>query len=178
VSVSQPIELASPFPNRRQPRQATPQVRVIQLPLRSFARRLVVSQARVSRLVPIDDVALVSASGNYARFHLRNGVLSVRETLESITDALADGFVRVNRSATVNLAFIREVESTGTHGECTVVLHDGTRLGVSRIFVAGLRAAVFPGYEDAATNKRIRRRRGSVSIVPAFAPRPAHTDVD
>ena len=51
------------------------------------------------------------------------------------------GFVRVHRSALVNLDRVREVETAG-HGDGTLVLADGTRVRLSRTYRRGFEHAM------------------------------------
>jgi two-component system LytT family response regulator len=95
------------------------------------SRILIRSVGRVS-FVPVEDVHWFEADGNYVRLHTGSGSPLVRETLARFERELdPEKFVRIHRSAMVNLACVRELlrEATGDH---TLVLGSGARLTVSR----------------------------------------------
>jgi len=94
-------------------------------------RITVKADGRIVFLEP-DEIVRVEAADNYALLHLVSGRLMVRETMSAIEARLApSGFARVNRSAIVRIAQIREIQPA-QHGDYTVVLRDGTRLPLSR----------------------------------------------
>lgn len=79
-----------------------------------------------------EEIVRVEAADNYVILHLASGRLMVRETMAAVEGRLgARRFVRINRSALVQLAQIREIQPA-QHGDYTVVLRDGTRLPLSR----------------------------------------------
>jgi|APLak6261672214_1056088.scaffolds.fasta_scaffold00143_3 two-component system, LytTR family, response regulator len=79
-----------------------------------------------------EEIVRVEAADNYVMLHLQDGRLMVRETMAAIETRLGpEQFVRINRSAIVQLDQIREVQPAN-HGDHTVVLRDGTRLPLSR----------------------------------------------
>lgn len=100
--------------------------------LRKPDRLTVKADGRVIFLKP-ENIVWVEAADNYAVIHMEKGErLTLRETLTSIDKRLgSSGFARVNRSAVVNLDYVKEFQPT-FHGDYTVVLHDGTRLPLSR----------------------------------------------
>jgi two-component system LytT family response regulator len=94
-------------------------------------RITVKADGRIVFLEP-DEIVRVEAADNYALLHLVSGRLMVRETMAAIEARLApSGFARVNRSAIVRLAEIREIQPA-QHGDYSVVLRDGTKLPLSR----------------------------------------------
>lgn len=98
------------------------------------ARRLAVKVgARILMLDPAE-VDWVQAEGNYARLWLGKTSHLVRCTLGSL-EAELDGmrFLRVHRSAIVNMDRIREVHPW-FHGDSVLVLHSGARVTLSRTF--------------------------------------------
>ena len=95
------------------------------------SRILIRSIGRVS-FVPVEDVHWFEADGNYVRLHTDAGKPLVRETLSRLERELdPEKFVRVHRSAMVNLAHVRELERVAT-GDHALVLDTGARLTVSR----------------------------------------------
>lgn len=80
----------------------------------------------------ISEIDWAEAEGNYVRLHVAGKGHSLRETLGELEARLeARGFLRVSRSAIVNLDRIREWQPL-FHGDSVVILHDGSRLTVTR----------------------------------------------
>ena len=80
----------------------------------------------------LEDIDWVEAADNYVEIHVGDRTHMLRETLSAMETRLpADRFLRINRSAMVNIERIRELEPT-FHGEYTVVLRNGTRLTLTR----------------------------------------------
>jgi two-component system LytT family response regulator len=97
------------------------------------SRILIRSIGRIS-FVAVDDVTWFEAEGNYVRLHTASAKPLVRETLSRLERELdPERFVRVHRSAMVNLARVRELERQAT-GDHTLVLDTGARLTVSRSY--------------------------------------------
>jgi len=79
-----------------------------------------------------DIVDWVEADGNYVRIHAGTESHYVRETLAGMESQLpASSFMRVSRSLLVNLDRIKELQPL-FYGDYVVVLHDGSRLNMSR----------------------------------------------
>ena len=94
--------------------------------------RLIVREVGQIIVVPTRDVDWVEGADYYAKLHVRNAVHMLRETLSSLEQRLdARKFLRIHRSAIVNLTRVRAVESAA-RGEGVAVLTDGTRLKVTR----------------------------------------------
>ena len=80
------------------------------------------------------DVDWVEAAGNYVRLHVGGESYLYRESMKNMESRLDDDqFVRIHRSAIVNLDRIRELQPW-FHGEYVVILQDGTKLMASRVF--------------------------------------------
>jgi len=80
------------------------------------------------------DVDWVEAAGNYVRLHVGGASYLYRESMKNMESRLDDDqFVRIHRSAIVNLDRIRELQPW-FHGEYVVILQDGTKLMASRVF--------------------------------------------
>lgn len=85
-----------------------------------------------THLVPREAVHWVEADGDYVRVNTREGVLRVRTTMKALHRRLGDErFVRIHRSALVNVDFVREVQSY-FHGDHVAILRDGTELRIPR----------------------------------------------
>jgi two-component system LytT family response regulator len=102
--------------------------------------RLIIKSSGRIHFVRIQDVDWCEASGNYVSLHVGPQTHLVRGTMSSIESQLAAGpFVRVHRSTIVNLDRIQELRPS-FNGEYVIVLHDQTRLTLSRGFRQGLQA--------------------------------------
>ena len=96
------------------------------------ARRLVIATGGADLVLDLAEIEWIEADDYYAAVHARGRRHLIRESLASLEGRLTRGrFVRVHRSAIVNLAQVREVRSRPGE-DPAVVLHDGTRLPLSR----------------------------------------------
>jgi two-component system LytT family response regulator len=95
-------------------------------------RRLVVPTASGELVLDTAEIEWIQAEDYYAAVYALGKRHLIRESLASLEQRLDPGrFVRVHRSAIVNLDRVRELRSTGL-GEWVLVLRDGTRVPVSR----------------------------------------------
>lgn len=99
---------------------------------KKFRDRLVVkSEGRVV-FVQSEDIDWIEAAGNYARLHVNDDAHLIRETMIGLERKLdPERFVRIHRSAIVNVGRIKEMQPL-FHGEYLVVLNSGTQLTLSR----------------------------------------------
>jgi two-component system LytT family response regulator len=96
------------------------------------ASRLVVKSAGRTVFIRVDEVDWIEADDYYARLHVAGKTHLLRETMGSLEARLEPTrFFRVHRSAIVNLDRVREVQFL-FGGEHVVILHDGTKLKLSR----------------------------------------------
>ena len=94
---------------------------------RPIDRLVIRTRSKVSFLKP-SEIDWIEADGKHARLHAGSETHVVRHTLTRLEQRLAaHGFVRVHRSAIVNVDRIKELEPW-FHGEYVVVLKDGTKL--------------------------------------------------
>ena len=105
---------------------------------RTGPEQLIVRDGGRTLVIPYDDITWIEAEDYYVRVHTRERRAMVRLSLKSLADGLdADRFIRVHRSAIVNLGCIREVEPLAS-GDQRLLLSDGTELRVSRTYRAAL----------------------------------------
>lgn len=98
------------------------------------ADRLAIKDGARFILVRTDDISWIEAAGNYARIHTSSGTHLMRATMRSLVDRLdPTRFARIHRSTIVNLDAVSEIQPM-FHGEYVVILHDGTKLAVSRTY--------------------------------------------
>jgi two-component system LytT family response regulator len=97
------------------------------LDARPIDRLVIRARGKVSFLKP-SEIDWVEADGKHAVLHAGRETHVVRHTLTGLEQRLAShGFVRVHRSAIVNVDRIKELEPW-FHGEFVVILKDGTKL--------------------------------------------------
>jgi two-component system, LytTR family, response regulator len=94
--------------------------------------RIVVRAGERTRLIPAETVDWVEADGVYARIHAAKEQFLIRVPMHEMEARLDPRrFVRIHRSTIVNLDRVAELRELW-RGEYAVVLHDGTRLKLSR----------------------------------------------
>ena len=93
-------------------------------------------------LLPAHEIEWIEAAGNYVKIHTKNEGHLLRESMKNMEAKLdPKTFVRIHRSAIVNIDRIKELEPW-FHGEYIVIMRDGTRLTASRVFSDRLSAAI------------------------------------
>lgn len=108
-------------------------------PANGYAQRLSVRHGEHIRVLAIGDIDWIRADGNYLHIHVGPTRYLHRDTLNHLLALLDPAhFLRIHRGTVVNLARIREVHPL-FKGGAEIVLHDGTRLDLSRRFRAGAR---------------------------------------
>jgi two-component system LytT family response regulator len=111
---------------------ATLDARAEPAPAASYVERLPIRREGKVFFVRVDDVDWIEAADYCVRIHTAGRFHLLRETLGEMESRLdPHRFFRVHRSAIVNLGRIKELQSH-FHGDGVVVLHDGSRLRVSR----------------------------------------------
>ena len=96
-------------------------------------RLMIRSQGRVS-FIRVAEIDWIEAQGDYAALHYQGKKSLLRMPLNDLENRLAPyGFVRIHRSTIVHAGRIKEMQPL-FHGDYAVVLHDGTRLTMSRSY--------------------------------------------
>ena len=109
---------------------------------RKYPERLIVKSGGRVFFVRTEDIDWVEASGNYVKIHAKGEAHLIRESMKNMETKLdAKTFVRIHRSAIVNIDRIKELEPW-FHGEYVVIMRDGTRLTASRVFSERLSTAI------------------------------------
>jgi two-component system, LytTR family, response regulator len=99
-----------------------------------YLHRLVVKSGGRVTFLKAADIDWVEASGNYITLHVGRDTHLLRGTVATLEVKLdREQFVRIHRSAIVNLDRIKELQPWA-RGEQILVLKDGTRLTVGRAF--------------------------------------------
>ena len=84
--------------------------------------------------VRIAEVEWLESEGNYVKLHVAGAAHLFRETLSALeADLPPDQFLRISRSALVNLDAVREIQPL-FYGDYAVILRDGTKLTLSRTY--------------------------------------------
>lgn len=101
-------------------------------PQPKYLERITVELRGQMRVVPVDKVDYITASGPYAELHVGERTFAVRERMQDLDDRLdPDVFMRVHRSVIVRVDRI-DVMLRRSGGDYAVRLKDGTELSVSR----------------------------------------------
>lgn len=96
--------------------------------------RFVVKESGRVFFVPVPSADWLEASGNYVGLHVGTKTHLIHETLANVEQMLDPRkFLRIHRSTIVNVDRIKELQPF-TNAEFIVILHDGTRLKLSRSF--------------------------------------------
>jgi two-component system LytT family response regulator len=96
--------------------------------------RLVVKSGGTTRFIRAADIDWIEAAGVYVTLHVAGKELLYRAALNDLAEKLDPRrFVRVHRSALVNIESILQLEPI-SHGEFEAVLKNGARTRVSRTF--------------------------------------------
>ena len=103
-----------------------------------FLERLVLKSNGCVTLLSVAEVDWVEAAGVYVYLHVDSKTHLYRSSVTQLLQRLDPRqFVRIHRSAAVNVARIRELR-TRSHGDFTVVLKSGGELTMSRGYRANL----------------------------------------
>ena len=101
--------------------------------------RIVVRDRDRVLLIDVGDIDWIGADGDYVRVHTAGKSHLLRDTMAAMEGRLdPSAFVRIHRSAIVNVDRIRELRPY-TSREYSVILRDGTRLRLSRRYRDRLR---------------------------------------
>jgi two-component system, LytTR family, response regulator len=106
-----------------------------------YPARLVVPNGTRDAFVNVDEIEWVEAADYYACLHIGAKNLMLRETIKQLSETLdPKKFVRVHRSAIVNITHVREILREGRN-EGWVFLSNGQRIKMSKAGWQNLLAA-------------------------------------
>lgn len=101
-------------------------------PTRKYLERLAVEMRGQVRVVPVNSIEFITASGSYAELHVGDDTFVIRERMQTLEERLdPDVFFRIHRSAIVRLDQIESLLFSGG-GDYAIKLKDGRHLKVSR----------------------------------------------
>ncbi len=96
------------------------------------ADRLLIKSAGEIYFLKVDEIDWIEAEGDYMKFHAGGRSHLMRETMARLEARLDPRrFIRIHRSTIVNVDRLRKLSPTFA-GDYVVVLHDGTKLKLSR----------------------------------------------
>ena len=94
--------------------------------------RILVKSSGEIFFLKAEEIDWIEAEGDYMKFHVGGRTHLMRETMARLEARLdAKRFIRIHRSTIVNIDRLRKL-SPSFAGEYAVVLHDGTKLKLSR----------------------------------------------
>jgi len=97
-----------------------------------YLERIAVEMRGKVRVVPVDQIDYITASGPYAELHTGDRTHIIRETMQTLEERLDPRhFIRIHRSAIVRLSLV-DTLLRGAGGDYEVQLKGGLRLPVSR----------------------------------------------
>jgi two-component system LytT family response regulator len=98
----------------------------------AYLERIAVEMRGKVRVVPVEQIDYITASGPYAELHTGDRMHLIRETMQTLEERLDPRqFIRIHRSAIVRLPLV-ETLHRGAGGDYEVQLKSGLRLPVSR----------------------------------------------
>jgi len=108
---------------------------------RKYPKRLLVHNGTKDVLISLEEVEWIEAADYYSCLHVGTKNYLLRESIKQLTSTLDPAkFVRVHRSAIVNISKVREIIREG-RSEGAVVLLGGQRLKMSKVGWQALLAA-------------------------------------
>jgi two-component system LytT family response regulator len=99
---------------------------------RDYPKRLVVPNGAKDSFVNVDDIEWIEAADYYSCLHVGARKMLLRESIKQLAETLDPAsFVRVHRSAIVNIGYVRETVREGRN-DGWVLLSSGHRLKMSK----------------------------------------------
>lgn len=137
-------------------------------------RRIAVKTRGRTLLFRVDQIDWIESAGNYVRLHIGREHYLLRETMTGIEGKLQSRrFVRIHRTAIVNLERVRELRPT-SHGDVAIILRDETRLTLSRVYRG--RIAELLGFPAASQPSRAVHVSVTATALPARSS-PSHSAI-
>ena len=97
-----------------------------------YLERIAVEMRGKVRVIPVDQIDYITASGPYAELRVGDRTHLIRETMQTLEERLDPRqFIRIHRSAIVRLALV-DTLLRGAGGDYEVQLKNGFKLPVSR----------------------------------------------
>jgi two-component system LytT family response regulator len=94
--------------------------------------RILIKSSGEIFFLKVEEIDWIEAEGDYMKFHVNGRTHLMRETMARLESRLdPKKFIRIHRSTIVNIDRLRKL-SPSFAGEYAVILHDGTKLKLSR----------------------------------------------
>jgi len=107
-----------------------------------YTTRMVFKSRGRILFLSVDDIRWIEAQENYVRICTGKDSHLLRETIGSLESRLdPNSFLRVHRSAIVNLHYVKEVKNE-SDGDATVVLKSGEQVPMSRSYRAKIQKSL------------------------------------
>jgi two-component system, LytTR family, response regulator len=101
-------------------------------------RRVAIKVGERTYIQPVDQIEWIEADGKFIRVHAGTNVLTAREAMHTLLAELDPGlFLRVSRSAIVNLDHVREIQPW-FKGEFVLILRSGKEIVSTRAYRQGV----------------------------------------
>jgi len=101
-------------------------------PPENTADRILLKSSGEIFFLKAEEIDWIEAEGDYMKFHVNGRTHLMRETMARLEARLdPKHFIRIHRSTIVNIDRLRKL-SPSFAGEYAVILHDGTKLKLSR----------------------------------------------
>lgn len=141
VRVKEQIKSNAALINQEQLKSVLAALTVRDAGLRDYPRQLVVPNGTRHSFVDVDEIEWIEAADYYSCLHVGTKHLMLRETIKQLAETLDPRkFVRIHRSAIVNIGHVREIFREG-RSEGWVLLSNGGRLKMSKAGWQALLAA-------------------------------------
>lgn len=100
----------------------------------AYTTRMVFKSRGRIVFLPVEDIRWIAAEENYVRLHMADQSHLLRETIGKLEGRLdPQSFLRVHRSAIVNLQYVKEVKNE-PDGDANVLLMSGQKIPMSRSY--------------------------------------------
>lgn len=108
----------------------------------NYIKRIPAKADQHTVLIVIEDIDWICGNGNYLEIHVGKDVYLIRERLHQLVEKLdPQQFARIHRSVIVNIARIKAWYPMFNDDQI-IVLHDGTKLNLSRTYYDKLLAQI------------------------------------
>lgn len=108
----------------------------------NYPERILVQAAKKLITIATSDIVWIEAYGDYSKLYTAKDIYLSNFGISSLESKLPpDLFIRVHRSAIINIAFIKEVEKYP--GSYDVKMQTGDKVTVSRSYMDNLRRLIF-----------------------------------
>ncbi len=123
------------------PRQETAQPHIQSQQHNTLSRLMVRSGSRIIPVL-VESIMWIEAAEDYAVLHTEQGKFTSSTGIGELEKRLkSDVFMRVHRSAMINIHYLKHVE-TDASGNLTVILVNGAKVKVSRSYTAQIRGLI------------------------------------